>query len=287
MTARVLVLDLETYRTRDAQLVEEIRNEAIAKEPSQNTLKELKANWNSPQAREQRAQDALAKTSVDVLHAEILCVGVKIDQGEPVVYSGMPDQEAEMLQRLANDLAAQTDSETIWVGHNELAFDLPILINRFRRHGIVPPESCPQPIGKKWRGRTFDTMLRTPSGNGLGMVSLVDACRAYSVPEPKTKIEFNGELMCGALVGAAFEAGEFDLIELYCAEDLHATRQLYDACTFGGKWGTWEVDDELDQAIAAIWASPTPHTKGDRAVIVLDILSESGKIPRRFAGKVA
>lgn len=284
--ARVVLIDIETYRTRNPRVLDIIRREAYDKEPSSNTLKELKATWNSSDAREKRARDAIAKTSVNVLHAEVLAVGVLIDGGEPKAYGGMwpPDSEETLLRGLAEDLAAATSAETVWAGHNVESFDFPILINRWRRWGIAPPPAFPQPHGSRWRGRIYDTMQRIPSGHGLGMVSLRDACLAYGLPEPKTKLALpDGRPMCGALVGEAFEAREYATIEAYLLEDMAAGWALYEACTVGGEWGTWEADAELEQAIAAIWATREISSE-KKASIVLEALAGTGKIPRRYAG---
>lgn len=289
MTAQVVLIDVETYRTRDPRVLELLRREAIEKEPNQNTKIELKATWHSEAAREKRIREAVAKTSVDVLRAEVLCIGVVVDDEPPRVYSGMGQDpkvnyEAHMLTRFSEDLRAVTSAETIWAGHNVEAFDFPIILNRARRWGVMPPEHFPQPHNGKMRGRIYDTMLRIPSGHGLSMVSLRDASLAYGLPEPKTRLALpDGRPMSGALVGEAFEAGEHDLICQYCLEDMDASRALYRACTFDGQWGTWEVDAELEQAIAAVWG--TPKLGPDRqAAIVLELLAHAGKIPRRFAG---
>lgn len=283
----MVLIDIETYRTRDPRLIEMIRREAVARKPNHNTLKELKATWNRPEDEQARASEALAKTSLDPLRAEILCVGVAIDEVEPRVFTGMwPPNESEqnMLEALAQHLRLNTSAETIWAGHNAEGFDFPIMLNRWRRHGIVPPESFPQPHNGKMRGRVYDTMLRVPSGHGLGMVSLRDACLAYGLPEPKTKLTMpNGDPMGGHMVGIAFEAGEYGLLEDYCLEDMVAVKALYDACTFGGQWGTWEVDEALEAAIGAVRRTPNMG-RDQQSTVVLEILAEAGKIPRRFAG---
>lgn len=286
MTARVVLIDIETIATRDPRLIEMIRRDAIAKEPANNTRTELKASWHSQDSRERRANEALAKTSVDVLRAEILCVGVIIDAEEPHCLSAMWPGETEqnMLEQLAEELRSKTTVETVWGGHAVEGFDFPILINRWRRFGIVPPESFPQPHHGKWRGRVYDTMQRIPSGHGLGMVSQRDACLAYGLSEPKSRVALpDGRPMSGELVAEAFAAREYNTICNYCLDDMATLRELYNACTVGGEWGTWDTDAELELAISTIRASKDLPEQG-KAQVILEVLAETGKIPRRFAG---
>src|SRR5688572_24780312 len=64
--ARLLPFDLETYRTRDLRQVERLQAEALEKRPAQNTLKDLKTQWDTAAAREGRCREVLDKTAVDV-----------------------------------------------------------------------------------------------------------------------------------------------------------------------------------------------------------------------------
>jgi len=285
MTAKTVTLDIETYRTTDQALVEGIRQQAILKRPARNTLKRLKECWDTEAARNERAADALAKTSVDPLLAEVLCVAVQYGNLEPRIWSAMGGTDGIMLRGLAEELVECTDIETIWVGHNLKGFDLPILVNRFRRCGVVPPAHFPVPTGPRHvRGRVYDTMLRVPSQNAQGYISLEAACAAYGLPAAKGAYALeDGRLLTGATVGSAFEAGEYELIEKYCMEDVAATYRLYQACTMEGRWGTWESDSELEHAITTIWKQGmNPDAAGK---VVLDLLAGAGKIPRWYAGR--
>ena len=66
---RLITLDIETYRTRNPVFVDRIQGEALTKRPAQNAAKEVKLDWDTDRARAERANEALAKTAVNVLLA--------------------------------------------------------------------------------------------------------------------------------------------------------------------------------------------------------------------------
>jgi len=286
--ARLIVLDVETYRTRNPVMVERIRREAIEKRPASNTRKDLKTMWDTAAAREARAREALAKTAADVLFAEVLCVCWRAD-GEAFNLSAMDQRcvqaqtedsdELELLalEMLAEHWRAQAGPETIWVGHNVLGFDLGVLLNRWRRYGISPPEHFPSYVNGRWRGRVFDTMTRTPCKNGIGLVSLEDVCAAYDIASA-TPIEWRGEPMTGSRVGAAFEGGEYDVVLEYSALDVQTTERLYMLMTCDGMWGTFDAHHAVAEQIAEIKGSEISESA--KALAIVDVLDRAGLIPR-------
>jgi len=277
--AKYVVIDAETYRTRDEAVIRGLEQEAMAKRPNTNTRKELKLTWDTEAEIMRRVEEALAKTSTDVLLAEILCVCVKADEDACVIQlSGMGKFcQTECLKNTAFSLSDITGPDTIWIGHNIAGFDLPLLLNRFRRHGVTPPEHFPVFTGRRWMGRVFDTMLRTPCQNSLGYVSLEDVCRAYGLPSAKSTM-WNGAPMDGSRVGEAYEAGEYDLILEYCAADVWIEEQLYQRMTFDGRWGTYDLRTAVAEQIAEIDASGLDDTA--MRVAKFNVLEAAGLVPR-------
>ena len=266
--ARFLILDIETYATSNPAARERIRQAAIEKRPPGNCKKEIKLAWDTEQAREERAAEAVAKTALDVLLAEPLCVCYDVD-GEPVQADMMRNQEDETLAALAQVWNEQAGPGTIWAGHNLEGFDLRILLNRWRAHGIAPPAHFPVFNAGRWRGRVYDTMLRTPSNSGVNMVSLRAVCEAYGLPAAKTNTLWKGEPLDGAQVGAAFEAGEYDLILEYCADDVQVQRDLYMAQTKADTWGTYPREDDLEAAADDIHNSNLTEAQKQLALAAL------------------
>lgn len=277
--ARLIVFDIETYQTRNPLAIERVGRSAIEKKCPGNARKEDKLQWNTEIARSNRAKEALAKTAVDVLLAEPLCLCARMD-GEPYshwLYEWDLRETADRLLMTRQMLHSVAGPETVWCGHNIAAFDLPVILNAWRRYGIEPPEHFPQYVNGRWRGRVFDTMLRTPGGNGLGMVSLDDVCTAFGLGSAKSK-QWRGEPFDGSKVAAAFEAGETNLILEYCMDDVEIQEQVYNVLTAGGRWGTFDRHDALAQQIDEIRASSL--TEGQKAITILGLLEGAGLVPR-------
>ena len=274
--ARRITFDCETYQTRNPEIVDRITRQALEKQPAQNTAKDIKTEWNTTAAREARVREVLNKTAVDVLIAEILCACWRAD-GEPYSVQGMFDgTEKSQLEKLAEELEEQSNANTIWVGHNIAGFDLAILLNGWRRNGLRPPTHFPEFINGRWRGRVYDTMHRIPCANGLGLVSLKDACSAYRLTCPKGTL-WKDEPMNGSRVAEAFEAGEYDLILEYCDEDVVINDLLYLHITGNDTHSTFDRPDGLAAAIAEIRASDMPE--GAKAVSINKLLDDAGLIP--------
>jgi predicted PolB exonuclease-like 3'-5' exonuclease len=279
MASKRIILDLETYRTRNEAVIKMIRHEQIARTPAQNKSKEEKLMWNTPEAVNARVDEALAKTSVDVLYAEVLCVAIGIDDDIPGTISCM-ENESDGLRWFREWFDFHAGPETILVGHNISSFDLRILTNRFRALNILPPELFPSIKGRYWSGRVWDTMLQTPCSNGLGMVSLADACMVYGIPSPKGAVCLeDGTPLEGSTVGLAFERGEYEAILKYAEEDIAATRALYKAQTFDYKRDTWEAEDRSMAEVYAI--RDADHlTTSEKHSLILQALAAMGRVSR-------
>ncbi len=279
MTAKRITVDIETYRTMIPAVVERVRSEAMEKSPAQNVRKEIKDEWNTTRAREQRAAEAVSRTAVNVLLAEVLCVCFLADE-EPVELSLMPLERGttvEGLTALSQGLDELAGPDTIWAGHNIAGFDLQVLLNAWRRNEIRPPEHFPRFNRGRWVGRVFDTMLRTPCENGLNFVGLSTVCEAYGMGAAKSRM-WRGMPMCGELVGDAYDAGEYQVIVDYCADDVRVEDALYRRMTCGGTWGTWSEDEGLLEYFQEIDGSEMSDTARKLAKYVA--LEAAGKVPR-------
>lgn len=265
-----VVFDVETYRTREAEVVERLTREAIAKRPAESAKKDVKSQWDTSAARQARADEAVGSTSVDVTLAEVVCICAGAPGGE-AEFTCSGDDEVATLHRAADWLDNVAGPDTVWAGHNIAGFDLSILLNRWRRFGIRPPRHFPVYAGGRWRGRVFDTMTRIPSRSGF--VSLEEACRMHRVP--MRDVMWRGDAVDGSRVGALVDAGEWTVLEVYCGEDVAAEGRLYEALTLGGAWGCfdrgiWEQVSELRGASGL--------SDGARALAIVALLERSGVI---------
>lgn len=288
-TARVVIFDIETYPTRDPGAQAFVRAEALKAKPNGRSTAVSRAVWNSESEVEKRVREAWIKTSLDPLFAETLVIAAAVDDEEPVSFPGMwpGESEATMLRAFSEAMDAVVGPGTVWAGFNIESFDLRCLIAAFMRNGVKPPRCFPEVHHGRIHGRLFDVMQHMPSNNGKGMVSMVKSCASVGLPPPKSNLALQGgRAMCGALVREAFDLREWALIEAYCREDVIHTRELYKRVTIGGTWGTWEVQTDLEEGVAEVWAMQTLSDL-EKTSIVLDLLVAAGKVPRWWAGKEA
>ena len=241
MPVNHICIDLETYRTRCPRALAVL------------TEKEAANSWQ------------------DVMYAEVLCAAIATDfEPELEMFSAMPDANAEheALTALAESLNELADADTVWIGQNIKNYDLPILLNRWRRYRITPPRHFPVWTGRYWTGRIFDTLERTPAKNPIKGKTLAAICAAYGL-EAKS-IQWRNEPMTGSRVADAFEAGEYQLILDYCAQDAIDEYALFQVMTFNGGHGGFERDDSLSESLTEIDQSTlTPGLKWQSARTVL------------------
>lgn len=250
--ARRIHLDIETYRTRNAAALSRITREAAEKRPNGNTAKSLKEAWDTTEAIAERVHDAISKTAVNPLLAEVLFIAAKIEDSPVSMFEGMEQPEASMLFLFRDWVDEISGPETIWTAFNGKRFDFSVLLNRMTRHGITPPANYPIWEGRGWRGRVYDTMERLPTYDPF--TSFSEACEAYG--QPCKTVEWKGAPMSGTRVAEAFEAGEYAVIGRYCCQDAIDEEALYLAMTHGDTWGTFGLGDDLAERLMEIDQDP-------------------------------
>jgi predicted PolB exonuclease-like 3'-5' exonuclease len=275
MKARTIVLDIETYRTTQPAAIERIRLEAAEKEPPKTASKDVKIWWDTEKAREERFQEALSKTAVDPMLAEILCIVVAIDDDAPLTFSQAKMNESQMLHDFASVLELEASEESIWIGHNIEGFDLPVILNRFRRLRVKPPTAFPAYDGGRFHGRVYDTMKRTPGRTPF--ISMEAACEVAGIVLPQ--VMWRGEPMHGGRVADCFEAGEWRVMLEYCRQDVITTRELYHALTFKDTWGTYPRPTDLAHRLEEIERDES-LTESQKAITQKALMKGAGAWPR-------
>ena len=177
------------------------------------------------------------------------------------------------LARVWDELAG---ADTVWAGHNVIGYDLAVLLNRWRRYGIRPPEHFPKYVNGRWIGRVYDTMYRTPCKNGMGFVSQDRVMDALGIPN--VGYAWGGAPMTGARVGAAYEAGEYGVIEEYCATDVRAQRALRRVMTCGGTWGTYDARSAVAEQVMALERDGSLSGEA-RCMAQMNVLRMNGMVP--------
>lgn len=258
--------DIETRATTRQAIIERITEQAWNARPANNVLREEKATWDTPPGREKRIAMAIAKTAVDPLLAEPLVICASCAEGEVFTMDGIERPTHKMILEMGDLITEWCDRDTLFVGHNIAGFDLGLLLTQFQQYGIEPPEVFPTYRRCRWRGSIFDTMEACPGR--APFISLVDAALAYGTSAKGMR--WKGEPMTGSRVGEAYEAGEYQLIRDYCAQDVRDETALFMAQTCGGTWGIGSrLDATAEQLTEIAESTLTPAQKWLAATPIL------------------
>lgn len=166
---------------------------------------------------EEHAVKVHRRTSLDSLHARILCVGMALEDGEvETAYNEAGDDAGIraildwMLPRLAGDV--------VYVGHNIAGFDIPFLMHTAWR--------LEHPIAR--------VLPRAPRSRVV--VDTQEMWKATDYRADRTRLadiaaflglEGKGEGLAGDKVYDAWLAGEHDRIRAYCAQDVALVRTIH------------------------------------------------------------
>lgn len=210
---RYVFVDIETLPAADAASVPPVRAPSTYKDP------EKIAAYIA-----ERAGSAYRDTSFNPLLGRILCIGVAVDEGAPVVLHAADENGEPDERRMLADLGAIVGTErTIWVGHNLAAFDLRWLYYRARKYGLPVADSIPW---EKWSKTIEDTADLAMGPNPRGdMPSLSALAAFFGIPGKQG--------MDGSKVYDAWKAGRIAEILAYCAHDVMMTREVHRALRFG------------------------------------------------------
>ena len=226
-TAEWIVIDLETGDAPVEAIADAMRN---WKAPS---------NWK-PETVEAKRAEAAAKIreKAALLDASpILCVGIQTDSAS-FLLNGMNDSapsvgtwsvmscidERGLLLSLRIILDQTGTPETIIVGHNLRAFDLPKLRQAYIRHGLRPPEILKPRLRGEEKAETVDTASLFKA---FSMEHREDFCpsldtiaASFGIPRPK-------QHMSGADVPRLHREGQIQTILTYCAVDVATTARAF------------------------------------------------------------
>lgn len=229
--AAFVVLDLETG---DAPA------EAIA-----STIAAWKApsNWKTETVEAKRrefAEKALEKAAL-LDASPILCVALQTDRAR-LILNGMDDtaptidgwpvvpcvNERGLLVTLRAWLDASSTAETLIVGHNIRAFDLPKLRNAYIRHSLRLPEILKPRLRDEAKAETVDTAALFKA---FSMEHRDDFCpsldtvaASFGIPRPK-------QHMSGADCPRLYQEGQIHTVLTYCAVDVATTTRAYQLMT--------------------------------------------------------
>lgn len=168
-------------------------------------------------------EEAYRRLALDPMLGEVLCVGVAIEDDDPIVI--YEDTEQKTLETLWRGLEGRVGYSL--VGHNLVEFDLPFIARRALRHGL--DGLC----RRVWCSRRYgspmfiDTLVhwRGPQFKARG--SLTAVCEFL-------RIERLPDQLMGGQVFDAVRAGDRRGIIEHCMDDVKVTREVYRRLRAGG-----------------------------------------------------
>ena len=162
------------------------------------------------------------KTSFDGAKGQICCIGVALDDCDPIAIAS--DDEAHILRTFF----ALVDKHTLrsnlrrptFIGHNIASFDLRFIFQRAVINRVPVPVWWPR-IARPWDDSINDTMLMW-AGHG-NRISLAHLCEALGV---ESNNDTDGSMVCDMYL-----QGQIEKIADYCADDVRITRECWQLMT--------------------------------------------------------
>ena len=148
-----------------------------------------------------------------------IAVAVEDEDGTyaPLTWTaGAPGEETDLLRAFWDGIASFPGG-TRWVTFNGKRFDVPFVLARSARYGIVPTRRDIQDTYPYSDKPHTDLMNLWPQHYGLEGL-----CAHLGVETPKSELN-------GSCVHAAVERGDLDVVAAYCARDAEATLACYRA----------------------------------------------------------
>ena len=211
-----IYLDIETIPSQEDWVTQYITDNT--KPPGNITKPESIEKWYA-EKQEQAIEDNLRKCSFDGAMNHIVCIGVALDDEEPVVfYTRAANGEADILQTFYNYIEQSTDDYgNIYIGHNISGFDLRVILQRSIVLGVQPCAGIPF-HAKPWDMNPFDTMQKWDARNYTKLDILA---RALGIAESyESGVD-------GSQVYDMWLNGQDDDIADYCKSDVRLVREVY------------------------------------------------------------
>lgn len=207
------------------------------------------ANWKAPgnwkpetvEAKRREFAEKAADKAALLDASPILCVALQTDRAR-LILNGMDDStpaidgwpvvpcvnERGLLVTLRAWLDASATPETLIVGHNIRAFDLPKLRHAYIRHSLRLPEILKPRLRDEAKAETVDTAALFKA---FSMEHRDDFCpsldtvaASFGIPRPK-------QHMSGADCPRLYREGQIATVLTYCAVDVATTTRAYQLMT--------------------------------------------------------
>ena len=168
-----IVFDIETVPQDPAKL--------LALAPEFTAAANLKDPEKIAASIAKKRADFLADAALNWKTAEVVLIGAGDDTE---IQSFTADSEKQLLGDFLDLVSAALGDGVVVGGHNVKAFDLPMLVNRARVHGLKIPRN----VLSVWRGRQqwhdniFDTLEILSFGRSFDGIGVDDVARVFGLP---------------------------------------------------------------------------------------------------------
>lgn len=168
-----IVFDIETIPQDEAKL--------LALAPEFTAAANLKDPEKIAASIAKKRADYLADAALNWKTAEVVLIGAG-DEAE--IQSLTADSEKELIGNFLSVVADALGDGVVVGGHNVKGFDLPMLVNRARVHGLKIPAN----ILSSWKGRPqwadniFDTLEILSFGRSFDGNGVEDVARVFGLP---------------------------------------------------------------------------------------------------------
>ncbi|MEI8290751.1 MAG: hypothetical protein WCH99_14890 [Verrucomicrobiota bacterium] len=168
-----IVFDIETVPQDEAKL--------LAMAPEFTAAANLKDPDKIAASIAKKRADYLADAALNWKTAEVVLIGAG---DEKEILSFTADTEKELLAEFLVILGDSLGEGVVVGGHNVKSFDLPMLVNRARVHGLKIPRN----VLSFWRGRPqwhdniFDTLEILSFGKSFDGNGVDDVARVFGLP---------------------------------------------------------------------------------------------------------
>ena len=170
---KYIVFDIETVAQDPAKL--------LALAPEFTAAANLKDPDKIAASIAKKRADFLADAALNWKTAEVVLIGAGDDTE---IRSFTADSEKQLLGDFLDLVSAALGDGVVIGGHNVKAFDLPMLVNRARVHGLKIPRN----VLSVWRGRQqwhdniFDTLEILSFGRSFDGNGVDDVARVFGLP---------------------------------------------------------------------------------------------------------
>lgn len=227
----VIYLDIETIPTSRPDVVQQVRDEAIADLNAKADA--IASQYKKPETIDKHmaslpcvddmVRERMSRMALDGATCEVVCIGMALEEDNlrfrQFMHRAPEYEDEESTIRAAVCAASEWNTPPFFVGHN-LEWDLRILRQRCMYYGIRLGDGIFRPDNRD----TYGCTMREWCGY-RDRISFDALCRALGVTSPKQD-------MIGADVWAAWQAGEYNRIAEYNRADVMATAECWRKLTF-------------------------------------------------------